>query len=63
MPSFTLAYCPLPSSWVTVPSAADVSIVMPYLPLPMPSRLSYWSGPVDGLVVASPERHQRASAG
>ena len=28
---------------------------MPYLPLPMPSRLSYWSGPVDGLVVASPE--------
>ena len=31
-------------------------MVMPYLPLPMPSRLSYSSGPVDGLVVASPER-------
>ena len=40
MPSFTLAYCPLPRSLVTVPSAADVSIVMPYLPLPMPRRLS-----------------------
>ncbi len=55
MPSLTLEYWPSPSSWVTVPSAADVSMVMPYLPLPIPSRLSYSSGPVDGLVVASPE--------
>src|SRR6516165_4679806 len=55
MPSLTLEYCPLDSNWVTVPSAAEVSMVMPYLPLPIPSRLSYWSGPVDGLVVASPE--------
>ncbi len=55
MPSFTLAYWPPDRSWVTVPRAADVSIVIPYLPLPMPSRLSYWSGPVDGFVVASPD--------
>ena len=55
MPSFTLEYCPLPSSLVTVPSAADVSIVIPYLPLPMPRRLSYSFGPVDGLVVAAPD--------
>src|SRR3974390_146405 len=55
MPSFTLEYCPLLSNWVTVPSAAEVSIVMPYFPLPMPSRLSYWSGPLDGLVVAAPD--------
>src|SRR6516162_11377375 len=53
-PSLTLEYWPLDSSCVTVPRAADVSRVMPYLPLPMPRRLSYWSGPVDGLVVASP---------
>ena len=42
-------------SWVIVPSAADVSMVIPYLPLPMPSKLSYSSGPVEGLVVASPD--------
>ncbi len=34
---------------------------MPYLPLPMPSRLSYSSGPDDGLVVASPERTRELS--
>ena len=44
-----------------MPSAADVSMVMPYLPLPMPRRLSNSSGPVDGLVVASPERTRELS--
>ncbi len=33
-----------------VPSAAEVSIAMPYLPLPIPSRSSKSSDPVEGLV-------------
>jgi hypothetical protein len=55
MPSFTFGYWPPPKTCVTVPSAADVSIVIPYLPLPMPSRLSNALGPLEGLVKASPD--------
>src|ERR1039458_8949185 len=55
-PSFTLGYLPDPRTDSIVPRSAEVSMVMPYLPLPIPNRLSYSSGPLDGFVVASPDR-------
>src|ERR1700683_761036 len=56
IPNFTFGYWPCPRTCVTVPRAAELSIVIPYLPLPIPSRLSNSLGPLDGLVVASPDR-------
>lgn len=55
MANFTFGYWPPLRTCVTVPRAAEVSIVIPYLPLPMPRRSSNSLGPVEGFVVASPE--------
>src|SRR5260370_3314097 len=40
-PRSTSGYWPLVSSLVMVPSVAEASIVMAWLPLPIPSRLSH----------------------
>src|ERR1700733_14026815 len=55
-PIFTLGYLPCPRTAEIVPRSAELSMVIPYLPVPIPTRLSNSSGPLDGFVVASPER-------